>query len=207
MVHQANFQRFLRVDEERQRWPGDIEVSVSKDKSKDVNDMLTELQNSVLAAVLLVFIVIIGILGIRSAMLVAVSIPGSYLLGILLIGAFGSTINMMVLFSWPGRLDLLPALPRALARGSLSGILARGQIKISRLEWDKPAGHIDLTLTSRIAQSVKLRLPKGTQTAEAKVLDGKAALKELTDAPNCRELTLPGAKTVRVQITLRGRGG
>ncbi len=87
------------VEEERAQWPGDIEVSVSRNKSKDVNDMLTELQNSVLAAVLLVFIVIIGILGIRSALLVGVSIPGSFLLGILLIGAFGSTINMMVLFA------------------------------------------------------------------------------------------------------------
>ena len=87
------------IEEEKQYWPDEIEISVSRDKSKDVNDMLTELQNSVLAAVLLVFIVIIGILGIRSALLVGVSIPGSFLLGILIIGAFGITINMMVLFA------------------------------------------------------------------------------------------------------------
>jgi multidrug efflux pump len=87
------------VEAERQYWPDEIEISISRDKSKDVNDMLTELQNSVLAAVLLVFIVIIGILGIRSALLVGISIPGSFLLGILLIGSFGITINMMVLFA------------------------------------------------------------------------------------------------------------
>ena len=87
------------VEAEQQYWPDEIEISVSRDKSKDVNDMLTELQNSVLAAVLLVFIVIIGILGIRSALLVGISIPGSFLLGIMLIGAFGITINMMVLFA------------------------------------------------------------------------------------------------------------
>jgi multidrug efflux pump len=87
------------VAAEKQYWPEEIEVSVSRDKSDDVNDMLTELQNSVLAAVLLVFIVIIGILGIRSALLVGVSIPGSFLLGILIIGSFGITINMMVLFA------------------------------------------------------------------------------------------------------------
>ena len=40
--------------------------------------MLSELQNSVLAAVLLVFIVIIGILGMRTALLVGVAIPGSF---------------------------------------------------------------------------------------------------------------------------------
>jgi len=84
---------------EKTYWPADIEVVASRDKSKDVNDMLSELQNSVLSAVLLVFIVIIGILGIRSALLVGVAIPGSFLMGILLIGYFGVTINMMVLFA------------------------------------------------------------------------------------------------------------
>ena len=87
------------IAEEQAYWPGDIEIVASRDKSKDVNDMLTELQNNVLSAVLLVFIVIIGILGIRSALLVGVAIPGSFLLGILLIGSFGITINMMVLFA------------------------------------------------------------------------------------------------------------
>jgi len=87
------------IAEEQLYWPAEIEVVASRDKSKDVNDMLTELQNNVLSAVLLVFIVIIGILGIRSALLVGVAIPGSFLLGILLIGSFGVTINMMVLFA------------------------------------------------------------------------------------------------------------
>jgi multidrug efflux pump len=87
------------IDEESAYWPADIEIVASRDKSKDVNDMLSELQNSVISAVLLVFIVIIGILGIRSALLVGVAIPGSFLMGILIIGSFGVTINMMVLFA------------------------------------------------------------------------------------------------------------
>jgi len=84
---------------ERSYWPAEIEIIASRDKSKDVHDMLTELQNSVLAAVLLVFILIIGILGLRTALLIGVAIPGSFLMGILLIGSFGITINMMVLFA------------------------------------------------------------------------------------------------------------
>lgn len=87
------------VREQQEYWPAGIEVVASRDKSEDVKEMLSELQNSVLIAVLLVFIVIIGILGIRSALLVGVAIPGSFLMGILLIGAFGITINMMVLFA------------------------------------------------------------------------------------------------------------
>jgi multidrug efflux pump len=46
-----------------------------------------------------VFIIIVGILGIRAAGLVGVAIPGSFLLGILTIATFGITINMMVLFA------------------------------------------------------------------------------------------------------------
>jgi len=87
------------VAEEQAYWPAELQIIASRDKSKDVKDMLTELQNSVLAAVLLVFIVIIGILGMRTALLVGVAIPGSFLMGILLIGSFGVTINMMVLFA------------------------------------------------------------------------------------------------------------
>ena len=87
------------IAEERQYWPAEVSIVASRNKSNDVNDMLTELQNSVLISVLLVFIIIIGILGIRSALLVGVAVPGSFLMGILLIGSFGITINMMVLFA------------------------------------------------------------------------------------------------------------
>jgi len=87
------------IDEERAYWPSGIDIVASRDKSDDINRMLTELQNNVIAAVLLVFVVIIGILGIRSALLVGIAIPGSFLMGILLIGSFGITINMMVLFA------------------------------------------------------------------------------------------------------------
>ena len=87
------------IEAERQNWPPGIEIVASRDKSKDVNRMLSNLQNSVISAVLLVFIIIIGILGIRAAGLVGIAIPGSFLLGILTIAAFGITINMMVLFA------------------------------------------------------------------------------------------------------------
>jgi multidrug efflux pump len=68
---------------EQKFWPAEIEIIASRDKSEDVNDMLSELQNSVIAAVLLVFIVIIGILGMRTALLIGVAIPGSFLMGTL----------------------------------------------------------------------------------------------------------------------------
>ena len=87
------------IEEDRRSWPAGISIVASRDKSKDVHRMLSNLQNSVISAVLLVFIIIIGILGFRAASLVGVSIPGSFLLGIIVITSFGITINMMVLFA------------------------------------------------------------------------------------------------------------
>ena len=87
------------IEEDRRYWPDGVSIVASRDKSKDVHRMLSNLQNSVISAVVLVFIVIIGILGLRAASLVGVSIPGSFLLGILVIASFGTTINMMVLFA------------------------------------------------------------------------------------------------------------
>ena len=80
-------------------WPSSIFVSYTGDQSIDVNMMLSDLQNNVSSAVILVAIVIVAILGLRTAFLVGVSIPGSFLTGILIISLFGYTLNMVVLFS------------------------------------------------------------------------------------------------------------
>jgi len=119
-------------------------------------------------------------------------------------GTIPEIVNMMLVFSWPGRLDLLPALPKALPRGTLKGILACGQIHIDRLEWDKSAGRVDLELTSRVAQAVTMRLPPGTRIASAKVTGGGAAIKASGDAANCRELTLQAGQTAGVRIKFAG---
>ncbi|MDE3271609.1 efflux RND transporter permease subunit [Pseudoalteromonas sp. G4] len=88
-----------KVEESKVIWPNHIKVTYTGDMSKDVKDMLSDLQNNVLSAVLLVVIVIIAILGTRSAFLVGVAIPGSFLTGILVIAIFGLTVNIVVLFA------------------------------------------------------------------------------------------------------------
>ena len=87
------------VSEESKRFPAGIQVTFSQDKSDQIETMLEDLQNNVLSAILLVMIVIVGALGIRSAGLVGVAIPGSFLLGILTLSSLGLTINIVVLFS------------------------------------------------------------------------------------------------------------
>lgn len=87
------------VEEQHRLWPAGVEVSFSQDKSGEIRDMLKDLQNNVLSAVLLVMVVIIAALGVRTAGLVGLAIPGSFLTAILLIYSMGLTINMVVLFS------------------------------------------------------------------------------------------------------------
>ncbi|MDF5622527.1 efflux RND transporter permease subunit, partial [Vibrio parahaemolyticus] len=69
------------------------------DQSDDVKLMLSDLQNNILSAIILVVIVIIAILGVRTALLVGISIPGSFLTGLLVLSVFGLTVNIVVLFA------------------------------------------------------------------------------------------------------------
>jgi len=80
-------------------WPESVTINFSQDKSVRVRTMLSDLQNNVLAAVLLVMIAVVGALGLRSGILVAVAIPGSFLTAILVLNALGMTVNIVVLFS------------------------------------------------------------------------------------------------------------
>ena len=95
----ANVKALVTAAQESSIWPASINVSYTGDQTIDVNMMLNDLQNNVSSAVILVAIVIVAILGLRTAFLVGVSIPGSFLTGILIISLFGYTLNTVVLFS------------------------------------------------------------------------------------------------------------
>jgi multidrug efflux pump len=79
--------------------PEGTEVSFSQDKSKDIRQLLFDLQNSVLTAVILVFIVILYALSARASILIGLAIPASFLMGMLALSLWGFTINIIVLFS------------------------------------------------------------------------------------------------------------
>jgi multidrug efflux pump len=87
------------VTAEQKSWPAGVDVTFMQDKSKNIRDMLTDLQNNVIAAIVLVMIVIVAAMGMRPAILVGLAIPGSFLAGILVIYGMGLTLNIVVLFS------------------------------------------------------------------------------------------------------------
>ncbi|TDT41353.1 multidrug efflux pump [Halospina denitrificans] len=87
-----------RVDRLKADWPSNLVVTYSQDQSEFIEMMLTDLENHVVSAVVLVMIVVVGVLGLRSGLLVGVSIPGSFLASILVLHLMGYTVNMVVLF-------------------------------------------------------------------------------------------------------------
>jgi alpha-L-fucosidase 2 len=78
---------------------------------------------------------------------------------------FGITAAVleMLVFSKPGWVKLLPALPAKWSSGRVTGISCRGGITVD-MEWDRRSGAFSATLNSASDQHVRLRLPEAVGT-------------------------------------------
>lgn len=72
-----------------------------------------------------------------------------------LIGTVG-IINEMLLFSNTGEIELLPALPSKWKKGSINGLMARTNAKITKLEWDLTERKVVASILSYSSQSIKI---------------------------------------------------
>lgn len=76
-------------------------------------------------------------------------------------GAIPELIHQLLLFSFQGRLDVLPALPNALMQGKINGTLCRGQIYVNELAWDlQEKKKIEITITSKKDQELLVRIKR-----------------------------------------------
>ena len=114
-------------------------------------------------------------------------------------GGIPAIIMEMLLYSRPGVIEVLPALPPSLIRGSINGMLAHTFARIDKLKWDMEARAVELTVTSVRKQDVTLIARYGIEeiTAPAGVL--AASWKRGT--ANC-DLRLPAAKAVTLRLKL-----
>jgi len=69
-------------------------------------------------------------------------------------GGMPAVLIKMLVYSDPGLIKLLPALPDFLDKGEIDGVLCRGQIEIKKLVWNKIK--VDATMVSKIDQKVKI---------------------------------------------------
>lgn len=81
------------------RWPEGVSYRILGDQSKFVADMVSDLENNIISALILVVGVIMFVLGVRNSLFVALTIPLSMLISFAVISALGMTLNMMVLFA------------------------------------------------------------------------------------------------------------
>lgn len=79
--------------------PKNLSIVYSLDQSNKIMEMLGDLENNILMAILLVIAIIMTFMGSRSAIMVALAIPGSFYIGIIIISYLGMTMNIVVLFS------------------------------------------------------------------------------------------------------------
>ncbi|TCT05414.1 multidrug efflux pump [Tepidamorphus gemmatus] len=86
------------VAQETADWPETIRIGFTLDMSKFIDEVQGSLQSSILTAIALVMIVVVAALGMRSALLIGLAIPTSFLIGFLIVSLLGMTVNMMVMF-------------------------------------------------------------------------------------------------------------
>jgi multidrug efflux pump len=86
------------VAEATRDWPETVSVNFLLDQSTFIHEVLRSLESAILTAIMLVMVVVLAALGLRSAILVGVAIPVSFMTGFLILGALGMTVNMMVMF-------------------------------------------------------------------------------------------------------------
>mgnify|MGYP000222713308 CR=1 FL=1 len=114
-------------------------------------------------------------------------------------GAMPEVINNALVFSLPGQLDLLPALPAAMKEGEVKGLLARGAIAINRLKWGP--GTMEVELTSQKSQTITMRVPKAALLSTFDVIGGKAQVAPA--GANARTIDLPAGERVSLSLQFR----
>jgi multidrug efflux pump subunit AcrB len=78
--------------------PENMKMVITNDMSDVVKKSVSNLENSIIMGMILVISVLFFFLGLRNALFVGLAIPMSMLTSFVVIGMFGYTINMMILF-------------------------------------------------------------------------------------------------------------
>ncbi len=84
-----------------------VKFSILSDQGERVQRIVKDLENNILSGFVLVFLVLLLVMGISNALLVAVAIPLSFLVSMIILNVMGFTLNIVVLFSLILSLGLL----------------------------------------------------------------------------------------------------
>ncbi|MCX7833003.1 MAG: efflux RND transporter permease subunit [Ignavibacteria bacterium] len=79
--------------------PEGVKISYTGDNSKFIVNTVHELENGIITGMILVILVLFFFMGLKNAILVATSIPLSFLISFSVLSMMGITLNMVVLFT------------------------------------------------------------------------------------------------------------
>ena len=79
-------------------WNPAIKVSFLLDQAEPVNDTLGSLESSIMTAIALVMMLVLAALGFRSALMIGIAIPTSFMMGFLILSLLDMTLNTMVMY-------------------------------------------------------------------------------------------------------------
>ena len=102
-----NIDRVLERARQNGDLPEDLNLIITNDQSEEIRIQLSNLENSVIMAVILVVLVLYLFLGLKNALFVGIAIPLSMLMSFMIFGIVSLQINMIVLFSLILALGLL----------------------------------------------------------------------------------------------------
>jgi hypothetical protein len=114
-------------------------------------------------------------------------------------GGIQTIMMEMLAYSRPGLIEVLPALPPSLVKGSINGMLARTFARIDKLAWDMEARTVDVTITSVRKQDITLIARHGIEEISAPAGVLAAALRQGT--ANC-DLHLPEKRPVEIHLKI-----
>ncbi len=117
-------------------------------------------------------------------------------------GGIPAIIMEMLAYSRPGVIEVLPALPPSLVKGSINGMLARTFARIDKLAWDMEARTVDLTITSMRKQDITLIARHGIEAISAPA--GVMTARPQPGTVGC-ELHLPERRPVEIHLELSRR--
>jgi hypothetical protein len=117
-------------------------------------------------------------------------------------GGIPAIIMEMLAYSRPGVIEVLPALPPSLVKGSINGMLARTFARIDKLAWDMEARTVDVAITSVRKQDITLIARQGIEQISAPA--GVLAASLQTGRADC-DLRLPEGKRVEIHLKLGRR--
>jgi alpha-L-fucosidase 2 len=111
--------------------------------------------------------------------------------------ALPGVLSEALVYTRPGIVELLPAVPDQLATGTITGVRGRNQVRIDSLSWDLPGRAVTVMLTSAVTQAITLISRRGIASVTTSATVASSSL-----GPQARVISLPAGHQVQVTVGL-----